>query len=82
MGFDNPVGDGKTETDAGGIGMLVAMMNGISAKWSGTALPENVRGQGRGNAEPGRQVERTLHGRSGVTAGYWEAKPGAGRGRA
>jgi hypothetical protein len=31
---------GSQETDAGGIGMLVAIMNGISAKWSGTQLPE------------------------------------------
>ena len=31
---------GSQEVDAGGMGMLVAIMNGISAKWSGTQLPE------------------------------------------
>jgi hypothetical protein len=31
---------GKTEVDAGGLGMLVNIMKGIGAKWSGTKLPE------------------------------------------
>jgi hypothetical protein len=31
---------GSQEVDAGGMGMLVSIMNGIGAKWSGTQLPE------------------------------------------